>query len=70
MIQTDVSEVSDLIYVSGSGQFFFVILPIVITQVKLKQEKVSYLLMKKLGSIVASCAIIGILLFAYYLDFS
>ena len=72
MIQTDVSEVSDLISLRfGLWTVFFVILPIIlITQVKLKQEKVSYLLMKKLGSIVASCAIIGILLFAYYVDFA
>ena len=72
MIQTDVSEVSDLISLRfGLWTVFFVALPIIlITQVKLKQEKVSYLLMKKLGSIVASCAIVGILLFVYYVDFA
>ena len=50
MIQTDVSEVSDLISLRfGLWTVFFVILPIIlITQVKLKQEKVSYLLMKSL----------------------
>ncbi|EXS22742.1 hypothetical protein J658_2228, partial [Acinetobacter baumannii 573719] len=72
MIQTDVSEVSDLISLRfGLWTIFFVVLPIIlITQVKLKKEKVSYLLMKKLGSIVASCAIVGILLFVYYVDFA
>ncbi|WP_031945571.1 phosphoethanolamine transferase [Acinetobacter pittii] len=72
MIQTDVSEVSDLISLRfGLWTIFFVVLPIIlITQVKLKKEKVSYLLMKKLGSIVGSCAIVGILLFVYYVDFA
>ena len=72
MIQTDVSEVSDLISLRfGLWTVFFVVLPIIlITQVKLKKEKVSYLLMKKLGSIIASSAIVGILLFVYYVDFA
>ncbi len=62
MIQTDVSEVSDLISLRfGLWTVFFVVLPIIlITLVKFKKEKVSYLLMKKLGSIVASCAIVGV----------
>ncbi|NDW26984.1 DUF1705 domain-containing protein, partial [Acinetobacter baumannii] len=50
---------------------FFVILPIfLITQVKFKQEKVSRLLLKKVFSLVASFAVVGVLLFTYYVDFA
>lgn len=49
MIQTDVSEVSDLVSLRfGLWTVFFVVLPIIlITQVKLKKEKVSHFLLKK-----------------------
>ncbi len=46
---------------------FFVILPIfLITQVKFKQEKVSRLLLKKVFSLVASFAVVGVLLYLLY----
>ncbi|NUF15188.1 phosphoethanolamine transferase domain-containing protein, partial [Acinetobacter lactucae] len=72
MIQTDVSEISDLISLRlGLWTVFFVVFPIIlITRVKLKKEKISHLLLKKVGSIAASFAIVGILLFTYYVDFA
>ncbi|MGQ7986796.1 phosphoethanolamine transferase domain-containing protein, partial [Acinetobacter baumannii] len=65
MVQTDVSEVTDLISLRFVlWTVFFVILPIfLITQVKFKQEKVSRLLLKKVFSLVASFAVVGVLLF-------
>ncbi|MGQ8128324.1 phosphoethanolamine transferase domain-containing protein, partial [Acinetobacter baumannii] len=65
MVQTDVSEVTDLISLRFVlWTIFFVILPIfLITQVKFKQEKVSRLLLKKVFSLVASFAVVGVLLF-------
>ncbi|KLT83099.1 PF08019 domain protein [Acinetobacter baumannii MRSN 4106] len=41
-----------------------------ITQVKFKQEKASRLLLKKVFSLVASFAVVGVLLFTYYVDFA
>ncbi|MCV7482080.1 DUF1705 domain-containing protein, partial [Acinetobacter baumannii] len=72
MVQTDVSEVTDLISLRFVlWTIFFVILPIfLITQVKFKQEKVSRLLLKKVFSLVASLAVVGVLLFTYYVDFA
>ncbi|MGQ8276730.1 phosphoethanolamine transferase domain-containing protein, partial [Acinetobacter baumannii] len=65
MVQTDVSEFTDLISLRFVlWTIFFVILPIfLITQVKFKQEKVSRLLLKKVFSLVASFAVVGVLLF-------
>ncbi|WP_447580555.1 phosphoethanolamine transferase domain-containing protein, partial [Acinetobacter baumannii] len=72
MVQTDVSEVTDLISLRFVlWTVFFVILPIfLITQVKFKQEKASRLLLKKVFSLVASFAVVGVLLFTYYVDFA
>ncbi|MGQ7975711.1 phosphoethanolamine transferase domain-containing protein, partial [Acinetobacter baumannii] len=65
MVQTDVSEFTDLISLRFVlWTVFFVILPIfLITQVKFKQEKASRLLLKKVFSLVASFAVVGVLLF-------
>ncbi|MPU17745.1 DUF1705 domain-containing protein, partial [Acinetobacter baumannii] len=72
MVQTDVSEFTDLISLRFVlWTVFFVILPIfLITQVKFKQEKASRLLLKKVFSLVASFAVVGVLLFTYYVDFA
>ena len=41
---------------------FLLFYPFLITQVKFKQEKVSRLLLKKVFSLVASLAVVGVLL--------
>ncbi|EOQ65482.1 hypothetical protein F935_00060 [Acinetobacter calcoaceticus ANC 3811] len=72
MIQTDVSEVSDLVSLRfGLWTVFFVVLPIfLITQVKIKKEKLVPLLLKKVLSIAIAFALVGGLLFTYYVDFA
>ncbi|MDO7538552.1 phosphoethanolamine transferase [Acinetobacter nosocomialis] len=70
--QTDVAEATDLLSLRfGLWTIFFVILPIfLITQVKLKSEKILPLLLKKVLSIALAFAVVGGLLFAYYVDFA
>ncbi|HDG7210903.1 lipid A phosphoethanolamine transferase [Acinetobacter nosocomialis] len=70
--QTDVAEATDLLSLRfGLWTIFFVILPIfLITQVKLKSERILPLLLKKVLSIALAFAVIGGLLFAYYVDFA
>lgn len=70
--QTDVAEATDLLSLRfGLWTIFFVILPIfLITQVKLKSEKILPLLLKKVLSIALPFAVVGGLLFAYYVDFA
>ncbi|WP_440206381.1 phosphoethanolamine transferase [Acinetobacter oleivorans] len=72
MIQTDVSEVSDLVSLRfGLWTVFFVVLPIfLITQVKIKKERIVPLLVKKVLSIAIAFAVVGSLLFTYYVDFA
>lgn len=72
MVQTDPAEVRDLI----SLRFVFwvlafVVLPIIfILRVDIRAESRSKMLLKKLASTVASVAVIGLLLFVYYVDFA
>lgn len=72
MMQTDPAEVRDLI----SPRFLlwtsvFVILPILlILKMNIAYESISKTLLKKLASSVVSIAIIGSLLFVYYVDFA
>lgn len=70
--QTDVAEATDLLSLRfGLWTIFFVILPIfLITQVKLKSERILPLLLKKVLSIALAFAVVGGLLFAYYVDFA
>ncbi|MDM9637321.1 phosphoethanolamine--lipid A transferase [Acinetobacter nosocomialis] len=70
--QTDVAEATDLLSLRfGLWTIFFVILPIfLITQVKLKTERILPLLLKKVLSIALAFAVVGGLLFAYYVDFA
>ncbi|MEE9887650.1 phosphoethanolamine--lipid A transferase [Acinetobacter nosocomialis] len=70
--QTDVAEATDLLSLRfGLWTIFFVILPIfLITQVKLKSERILPLLLKKILSIALAFAVVGGLLFAYYVDFA
>ncbi|EHU1603116.1 phosphoethanolamine transferase [Acinetobacter baumannii] len=70
--QTDVAEATDLLSLRfGLWTIFFVVLPIfLITQVKLKSEKILPLLLKKVLSIALVFAVVGGLLFAYYVDFA
>jgi len=70
--QTDVAEATDLLSLRfGLWTIFFVILPIfLITQVKLKSERILSLLLKKVLSIALAFAVVGGLLFAYYVDFA
>ncbi|WP_031953246.1 MULTISPECIES: phosphoethanolamine transferase [Acinetobacter calcoaceticus/baumannii complex] len=70
--QTDVAEATDLLSLRfGFWTIFFVILPIfLITQVKLKSERILPLLLKKVLSIALAFAVVGGLLFAYYVDFA
>ncbi|WP_151776445.1 phosphoethanolamine transferase [Acinetobacter nosocomialis] len=70
--QTDVAEATDLLSLRfGLWTIFFVILPIfLITQVKLKSEKILPLLLKTVLSIALAFAVVGGLLFAYYVDFA
>lgn len=71
MVQTDVSEVTDLISLRFVlWTIFCYFAHFLITQVKFKQEKVSRLLLKKVFSLVASFAVVGVLLFTYYVDFA
>ncbi len=72
IIQTDVSEATDLLSLRfGVWTIFFVVIPIfLITQVKLKSEKIFPLLLKKVLSIVLAFAVVGGLLFTYYVDFA
>ncbi len=66
MVQTDVSEVTDLISLRFVlWTVFLLFYPFLITQVKFKQEKVSRLLLKKVFSLVASFAVVGV--FTFYL---
>ena len=63
MVQTDVSEFTDLIslrFVLWTVFCYFA--HFLITQVKFKQEKASRLLLKKVFSLVASFAVVGVLL--------
>ena len=63
MVQTDVSEVTDLISLRFVlWTIFCYFTHFLITQVKFKQEKVSRLLLKKVFSLVASFAVVGVLL--------
>lgn len=70
--QTDVAEATDLLSLRFVlWTIFFVVLPIfLITQVKLKSEKILPLLLKKVLSIALAFAVVGGLLFAYYVDFA
>ncbi|MEB3794874.1 MULTISPECIES: phosphoethanolamine transferase [Acinetobacter] len=72
IVQTDVSEVTDLLSLRFAlWTIFFVVLPIfLITQVKLKSEKILPLLLKKVLSIALAFAVVGGLLFTYYVDFA
>ena len=69
--QTDVAEATDLLSLRfGLWTIFFVVLPIfLITQVKLKSEKYFRFCLKVL-SIALVFAVVGGLLFAYYVDFA
>lgn len=72
MVQTDPSEVSDLL----SLQFFiwtlgFVVLPIIlILWIKIKPEKIGKILLFKSLNIAGSFAVIAALLFVFYVDYA
>lgn len=72
MVQTDVRESLDLM----NWHFFtwiilFIILPLLLLSlVKIRKELLGTVLLKKLFSAIGSLLVIGVLLFAYYVDFA
>ncbi|WP_372405081.1 phosphoethanolamine transferase [Acinetobacter piscicola] len=72
MMQTDPAEVRDLVSLRFIlWSIAFVVLPIaLIFWVNIRDESISKTLLKKLASSIASLAVIGSLLFVYYVDFA
>lgn len=72
MMQTDLREANDLLSLHLlNWVFFIIILPImVIFFVRIKDESIIRMMLKKIIYSVASLAIIGGLLFSFYIDFA